>query len=187
MNDVSQQFLGSQSLQGQLLLASPSLREGIFYRSVILISEHTPKGSSGIILNIPSHSQVGQLVTDKRFYPLRNMMVYCGGPVDPENLYFSRLWWDVTKGLAFDVQIPAEEAIFQSHRSGSIVLAFMGYAAWNEGQLEKELQENTWIIHSPTPELLGRNYDSTLWIETLRSISTFHRILAEAPKNPSAN
>ena len=36
-------------------------------------------------------------------------------------------------------------------------------------------------------ELLGKEHDGNLWFELLRQVSPLHRILAEAPDDPSLN
>ena len=79
-------------LQGQLLLADPSLREGTFHHSVILIADHSPEeGAYGIILNQPSGHQVGDFLKDKQFSSLARIAVHVGGPVAREHLTFAAM------------------------------------------------------------------------------------------------
>ncbi|MEC8941830.1 MAG: YqgE/AlgH family protein, partial [Verrucomicrobiota bacterium] len=55
-------------LQGQLLIADPTLREGIFPHSVILLTEHNAEeGAYGLILNHPSDHKVGEFLKDEEF------------------------------------------------------------------------------------------------------------------------
>lgn len=37
--------------KGTFLIASPEVNEGIFFRSVVLLCDHSPLGSLGIIIN----------------------------------------------------------------------------------------------------------------------------------------
>lgn len=175
-------------LNGQLLLADPSLRDGIFNRSVILLAEHSPdQGAVGLILNHPTGHLVGELLPEENFNPLRNLSVYEGGPVDRDQLTFSAFWWNHQQGLRWALRISAEEAIKHSQRSGTLVRAFIGYSGWTSGQLENELRRNAWITTRPLPDLLGHDHDKTLWKELLRSLSPFYRLLAEAPDDPFLN
>ncbi|MFM2296798.1 MAG: hypothetical protein RL117_505 [Verrucomicrobiota bacterium] len=178
----------SPSLAGSLLFASPALRGGPFERAVILLSQHSAEdGAFGLILNQPSGQVVGDVLQDASFHPLRHLSVHHAGPVADDQLFFAALWWDGKKGLRLAQQISAEEAIIQQKKSGTLVRAFIGYSGWSPGQLEDEIEQNTWIA-TPTPsQLLGLSHDRSLWFEALRALSPFHRLLAEAPQNPAAN
>ena len=46
------------SLRGQLLVASPSLLDPNFRRTVILVTEHNEDGAAGLVLNRPSVVEV---------------------------------------------------------------------------------------------------------------------------------
>ncbi len=175
-------------LQGQLLLADPSLRSGTFHRSVILLAEHNAdQGAFGLILNHPTGKIVGDLLHGEDFTPLRQLAVHEGGPVASDQLTFSSFWWSKKLGLRWALRISAEEAVTHSHRPGRIVRAFIGYSGWSAGQLENELRHSSWIAARPQPDLLGHEHDLGLWSELLRHLSPLHRILAEAPDDPSLN
>ncbi len=175
-------------LRGQLLLADPSLKDGIFNRSVILLAEHQPgEGAYGLILNQPTGKTVGHFLHDDTFAPLKKLAVHQGGPVSQDQLTFSSFWWSKQQGLKWAIRISAEDAVAHSQRPGRIVRAFIGYSGWSVGQLESELRRSSWITARPTPDFLGHEHDRGLWSELLRGVSPFHRILAEAPDDPSLN
>ncbi len=175
-------------LQGQLLLADPSLRDGIFNRSVILLAEHSEEnGAFGLILNQPTEHVVGDLLQGQQFSPLRQIPVHVGGPVSREQLTFSAFWWSPKKGLRWQIRISTEDAIARTHKSGTIVRAFVGYSGWSKGQLEGELRRNSWITAAPDRKFLGTTHDRALWSGILRGLSPYHRILAEAPEDPFLN
>jgi putative transcriptional regulator len=178
----------SISLQGQLLLADPSLREGIFHRSVILLADHAAeKGALGLILNRPTDKSVGDFLHGEDFELLRQLVVYEGGPVAHDQLTFAAFWWSPKKGLRWALQISVAEALAQVRRPGRVVRAFIGCSGWTAGQLESELCRFTWVSARPGPDLLGRKHESRLWFDLMRSLSPLHRILAEAPPNPCLN
>lgn len=179
----------SIALQGQLLLADPSLRDGLFHRSVVLMAEHSiTDGAFGLILNHPTGHVVGDLLKDETFFPLKKIAVHQGGPVAQEQLTFSAFWWNREKdALRWSIRISAEDAIAHSQRPGTLVRAFIGYSGWSPGQLENELRSNSWITTKPDPSLLGKTHDKALWADVLRDLSPFHRILAEAPEDPFMN
>jgi putative transcriptional regulator len=175
-------------LQGKLLLADPSLRDGIFNRSVILLAEHrVGEGAFGLILNHPTGKTVGDFLTDDAFSPLRQLAVHDGGPVSRDQLTFSSFWWSTKLGLRWKLRISAADAVVHARKPGRIVRAFVGYSGWSAGQLENEMLRQSWIAAQPQPDLLGQEHDIGLWAGLLRVLSPLHRILAEAPDDPSLN
>jgi putative transcriptional regulator len=178
----------AEILQGRLLFASPIMHGGIFDHSVILLSQHSEKdGAFGMILNHPTGQVVGDVLKEPMFHPLRHISIHRGGPVADNNLFFAALWWEAHQNLRIIHQISAEDAIKHHQQPGTLVRAFIGYSGWSPGQLEDELDRNSWIVTEPPMELLGYNHDDTLWATSLRNMSPYHRLLADAPKNPFAN
>jgi len=178
----------SPQFRGQLLLADPTLRDGMFHRSVVLLSDHgLNEGAYGLIMNHPTGNVVGDFLKGKEFAALKQVAVHEGGPVSQDQLTFSAFWWNRKKGLEWAIRISAEDAIKHSQRSGTLVRAFVGYAGWTPRQLEGELERQSWIIARPGSDFLGLDHDRGLWAEIMRGISPLHRILAEAPANPILN
>jgi putative transcriptional regulator len=188
MDNAPQEEESQIRLQGHLLLADPSLRDGIFHRSVVLLADHSSAdGAFGLILNHPAGHQVGEFLKDEEFASLARIEVHIGGPVAREQLTFAALWWTEGSGLRFATRISAHDAVKHAQNPGTLIRAFVGYAGWSEGQLEGELRRQSWITARPTPELLACTHDDTHWRETLRAISPFHKIIAESPSDPFLN
>jgi len=175
-------------LEGKLLLSDPSLRDGIFNKSVILLTNHTADdGAFGLILNHPTGKVVGDFLKDEQFASLRHLAVHKGGPVAQDQLTFSSFWWSRKLGLRWSIRISADEAADHAKRPGRIVRAFIGYSGWSAGQLENELRRQSWFPVLPQADLLGSEHDPSLWTALLGRVSPFHRILAAAPENPLLN
>ncbi len=175
-------------LEGKLLIADPSLRDGTFDRSVILLTNHgVGEGASGLILNHPTGKVVGDLLHGKEFTGLQHLAVHEGGPVLHDQLTFASFWWSKKLGLRWALRISAKVASAHAHRPGRIVRAFIGYSGWSPGQLENELVRQSWFPVGPQPDLLGHDHDRILWSQLLRGLSPIHRILAEAPEDPFLN
>lgn len=178
----------TQPLMGRLLIASPALHDGIFERSVVLLSDHSKaEGAFGLVLNRPTGKVVGDVIKKAVFRPLRHLEIHQGGPVAEQNLFFSAFWWDEKDGLQSSNQIAAEEAVRLHQHPGTLLRAFVGYAGWSPGQLEEELKEQSWMVSMPSKNLLGLSHDQGLWSSVLRELSPFHKLLAEMPRNPQAN
>lgn len=175
-------------LTGNLLLATPALRDGIFDRSVILLADHSADGGAfGLILNQPTGHEVSHFLNKPGFEALARIPVHVGGPVSREQLTFSAFWWNPKDGLHWQIRLPAAEAIQRTKQPGVLVRAFIGYSGWTEGQLENELRHQSWITAKPGPNLLGKPHDQELWADILKSMSPFHRLLADAPASPELN
>lgn len=173
--------------QEKILLADPSLRDGNFNKSVILLAEHSNKeGALGLILNHPSGQNVGDLLSDPDFIELWKLPVHLGGPVARDQLTFAAFWERDSK-LGFATRISAEEAKAYLNQPGTLVKAFAGHSGWSKDQLEDELEQEAWIVIAPNVDLLTRAHDVSLWKNLMRELSPYHRILADAPDEILAN
>lgn len=178
----------SFSLSGQILLASPSLADGTFDHSVIVLAEHSAKqGALGVIINHNSDTLVGDLLKDPEYAPLRELPIYKGGPLSTSELTFSSFSWNAQSGLDYQIRISAEVASTLIKNDKHIVRATVGHSAWAPGQLEDELKRNTWITAKPGKNLITSPHDISLWQDLLKNISPYHHLLAQAPKNPFLN
>lgn len=176
------------SLKGQLLIASPSLSDGTFDHSVIMLSEHSStEGATGAIINHRTETTVGELLPEPEFKALRKLHVHHGGPLATDELTFSALSWNETGGMRYRQRISAETAAKLVGLPGHVVRACIGHSAWSPGQLESELTRNTWITLKPDLSLLTLPHDLSLWKELLKGISPYHHLLSQAPKNPFIN
>jgi putative transcriptional regulator len=176
------------SLRGQLLLATPSLSDGTFDHSVIFLAEHNPKdGAVGAIINHPLDTTVGSLVSQLKKSPLANLPVLQGGPVGTEHLTFTVIYMDPKDGAHLMPRISADAAEVLVGKKDHLVQAIVGHSAWTPGQLEDEIERNTWITLPPPQDILAHPHDLTLWKRLLSGISPYHALISQAPKNPMLN
>ena len=71
--------------KGKLLIAEPSiLNDKEFNRSVIYLTEHNQDGCIGFILNKPTEIVLKDIIPEIDC----DFVIYNGGPVEQENLYF---------------------------------------------------------------------------------------------------
>lgn len=170
------------SFAGQLLVAHPNMLDPNFRRSVLFISAHDEEeGAVGVIINRPLDKHVSDLVTDQTPGALADVPVFLGGPVGTDQLMFASFDWQGLDSLHLNQEIALESADSPSLR------AFVGYAGWTAGQLEKELAQHAWLLQKPnraafTPERLPK-----LWFDIMRGLGPWFRMLAAAPDDPSLN
>src|SRR5262249_60589141 len=74
----------SESVRGRLLVATPTLYDPNFFRSVVLVLEHSEDGAIGVVLNRPSETAVAESLPDWNRLAAAPDVVFAGGPVSPE-------------------------------------------------------------------------------------------------------
>jgi putative transcriptional regulator len=181
----------AESLAGQLLLASPSLRDPNFARTVVLIGVHSEDGAMGIVLNRPSAATVGQAVPQLEHALSELEPVYVGGPVQPESIVFLAEFLDPTlAGLLVlgRIGFPAPDASIEDLTEATERRrVFAGYAGWGEGQLDAELEQGDWIAQAARPEDVFTQAPQELWSRVLTRMGGSYALLARMPPDPSVN
>jgi putative transcriptional regulator len=179
------------SLEGQLLIASPSLLDPNFKRTVVLITEHSEEGASGLVLNRPSPAAVAEVVP--QLEPLvedEEEPVWFGGPVQPNAVLVLGEFVDPE-----DAAVPLFGALgFPSLETPDDVVpattrrrVFAGYAGWGAGQLEDELGREDWILEIAQPDDAFTEEPEQLWADVLRRKGGIYELVARIPEDPSVN
>ena len=182
----------AESLRGKLLVASPTLLDPNFARTVVLIAEHTEEGAMGLVLNRPAASTVSEAVPDLAWLTGDEEQVYVGGPVAETAVIvlaeFDRP--DMAGALVEgDLGFIGTEADDPDVLEGAIRRArvFAGHAGWGPGQLEGELEEEAWIVEPPRREELFFEDPEGLWGSVLGRKGGRYTLLGRMPPDPSMN
>ena len=160
------------SLEGQFLIAMPSLREGPFARSVVYMCAHRDDGAMGLIINQRADEiEFGELLTQLGVVPeegairlpaeAKAVRVVLGGPVETGRGFVLHTAdygaTDSTVKIADDICLTATLDILRAIAGGTgpahAVLA-LGYAGWSSGQLESEILANGWLTCPADPDLI---------------------------------
>src|SRR4051795_3246596 len=178
------------SLRGKLLIASPTLFDPNFARTVVFITEHNDEGAMGIVLNRPYDSAVESVVPQLAEIA-GGEPVYVGGPVQPEALVLladfsdpeAAAWIVVADvGLASaDVDL---DELAEAVRRGRV---YAGYSGWGPGQLDAEMEIDSWIVEAPLPKELFPHDPATLWSDVLARKGGQYTLIARMPEDPSQN
>ena len=178
------------SLQGRLLVASPTLLDPNFRRTVVLIAVHGDEGAMGVVLNRPAPASVAEAVPHLEHLVADGDSVFVGGPVQPEAVTAlaevddrDSLALHVFDGIGF---LPAELGDVDEPPTRR-ARVFAGYAGWGDGQLEAELGESAWIVEPARPEDVFSERPAELWSEVLRRKGGEFRLLATMPEDPTLN
>jgi putative transcriptional regulator len=179
------------SLVGQLLLASPSLRDPNFERSVVLIGVHSDEGAMGVVLNRPSEVTVGEAAPQLEQTVEESERVFVGGPVQPSSIVFLAEFLDPEPAgvlVLGRIGFPAPDAeLDELSRATGRVRVFAGFAGWGEGQLESEIADGDWIAQAALPEDVFCELPEQLWSSVLRRMGGSYALIARMPTDPSVN
>jgi putative transcriptional regulator len=180
-----------ESVRGQLLVAGPTLLDPNFWRTVVLIVEHTDEGALGLVLNRPSETSVGESVPQLGGMLDAGQRLFIGGPVQPSAVIVLAQFEDPTDAalLAFDdVGVlgtgPSPEELSAGVRAGR---AFLGHAGWGPGQLDGELERGDWILEPARLEDAFAEEAKGLWSEVLTRKGGSYALVARMPADPSMN
>ena len=168
--------------RGRLIVATPDLEDPNFDGTVVLLLEHDPDGTVGVVLNRPSDLSVDEAMAgppaddvdrwDDLVAPPST--VFVGGPVRPNAVVALALVTEVRdtelwEPIAGDLGVvrlgggPVPEV-------GEIdaLRVFAGYAGWGAGQLEGEIEAGAWFVVEGDPEDCFTPEPDQLWWQVLR-------------------
>jgi putative transcriptional regulator len=186
---MSRRIQPKRNYAGSLLLAHPAMMDPNFRRTVVLLSAHNDDGALGVVLNRPVGRSLGDFSSDFSQGALSKVPVFMGGPVNDKQIILSAWQSENSMGMVrlyFGID-PEKAKDLSTSSAGLNVRAFVGHACWGEGQLEGELEENTWIVSPVTPDLIDRLDGVDLWRTILGNISPELKFLADAPDDPTVN
>jgi putative transcriptional regulator len=173
------------SLRGRLLIASPVLVDPNFHRTVVLIAEHTEDGAMGLVLNRPAETLVADAVPDLTELADSGAPVYVGGPVAADAVIVLAEFDEPSlAGVLLDDDSEDIDAVAGGVRRARV---FAGHAGWGPGQLEVELEEDSWIIEPPRREEIFSEDTDALWATVLRRKGREYALLSTMPPDPSVN
>ena len=163
---------GRGYLDGQMLIAMPTMRDERFARSVIYMCAHSSEGAMGIIVNHPaSNVNFPDLLVQLEVIPAADLIqlprragtvkVLKGGPVETgrgfvlhsADFFIDNSTLPIDEGICLTATLDILKAIARGDGPASAVLA-LGYAHWAPGQLENEIHENGWLHCTADSELI---------------------------------
>ena len=168
---------GPTSLTGQLLIASPELRQPVFDHAVILLAQHNRAGALGVVINRPlDRRPIAGLLTalgEDASGVADSVRVFLGGPVSPEIVlvlhsadYRRPGTLDIDGRLALTA---APEVLRDIGRGAGPrkSLVVLGYAGWAPSQLEDELAHGVWTTLPEDPALVFDDERAQVWVDAL--------------------
>ncbi len=176
---------------GSFLIASPTLRDPNFSRTVVLLCEHDDEaGSMGLVVNRPTEVRLGDSV--EGLDAADSQALFFGGPVQR----------DIVVVLHRDANVPGAHPVCDGMALGgeaeSIlellrgpnrrrVRVFSGYSGWGAGQLRGELETGSWIVCPARAHFIFEGDPASMWSDVLRSMGSRYELLTHVPLDPRVN
>src|SRR5499426_1303452 len=179
---------GRGYLDGQMLIAMPSMRDERFTRSVIYVCAHSSEGAMGIVVNQPAPNiNFPDLLVQLEVIPANELIqlptkaetvkVLKGGPVETgrgfvlhsADFFIENSTLPIDDGICLTATLDILKAIARGDGPASAVLA-LGYAGWAPGQLETEIQANGWLHCAADSDLVFGTDTEGKYEQALRKI-----------------
>jgi putative transcriptional regulator len=157
------------TLVGRFLVAAPSMPDERFQKSVIFICKHDDDGALGIIVN----NKVEDLPLGQVYKQLGIELpkgapeapVLFGGPVEPTRglvLHSADYKREETLVIEGGMALTASLEVLKDMAGGAgpkRAWLALGHSGWAPGQLDREMQDNAWLVVDGDLELV---FDSDL-------------------------
>lgn len=181
-----------QPAAGILLIADPFLKDPNFLRTVVILCEHKPEGSFGLVLNKQIEQTLGELISDLEGFDLP---VYYGGPVQMNTIHFLHQYPDLipdAQKIGNDIYWGGNfESLSALIKNKSIdpgkIKFFVGYSGWGDGQLSDELKEKSWLTVSATKNLVFNTSQDEIWKGSLQHLGGDYEMMINFPIDPQLN
>lgn len=178
--------------RGKALISEPFLSDSYFKRSIVLLTEHSPEGAVGFVLNKKVNMNVSEVVKD---FPQIESMVSIGGPVSTNTLHYIH---SLGEAIPNSVEIMENiywggdfETVKEMIQIGMIrpyqIRFFLGYSGWMANQLEGELERNSWVVSNINASEIMDVKTNSLWYDMLNHVGKKYRLWKNFPENPAFN
>jgi len=178
-------------IAGRFLVATPAMPDPRFAQSVIFMCQHGPEGALGLIVNksiddLPL-SQVLEQLDIVPTTAISNRPVMYGGPVEMQRgLVLHSLEYRRDETLIVDHRcaVTSSLEILKDIASGAGPvrnLLVLGHSGWGAGQLDRELQDNTWLVINDDDDdlVFGEAFDGK-WQRAMAKLGSKHGLDASA-------
>ena len=178
-----------ESARGQLLVAGPTLLDPNFWRTVVLVVEHTDEGALGLVLNRPSETVVSDAVPELEEMIDGDDLLFIGGPVQPAAVIVLARFED--PGASALIAFDDVGVLGSGDPTDSVGIvegrAFVGHAGWGAGQLDSEIERGDWILEPARHSDAFAESPRDLWASVLTRKGGSFALVARMPSDPSSN
>lgn len=179
--------------KGTFLIATPDVESGIFFRSVLLLCEHSTSGSFGIIINKSLELELPEEIMTIEQLHNPHLSIRAGGPIQTNQMMLIHSYPQLpeqTIEICKDVYLGGDLQFLQeaiSDPEGPHILLCFGYAGWQAGQLEREFLDGGWFLHPASSHHIFEVPPEKLWQTLLKEMGGRYATLSMIPEDLSLN
>ncbi len=176
---------------GTLLISEPFSKDAYFKRSIVLLTLNNEEGAVGFILNKQVELSLSDLFEEDFDFKGK---VSVGGPVSIDRIDFLHtlghlipesvhVIGDIYWGGNFNTVLN----LLRSHSiNENQIRFFIGYSGWSKGQLDKEIENDYWLVTKPLSDTI-MNIDTNYWKSTLKRLGKKYEVWLNIPEDPVLN
>jgi putative transcriptional regulator len=155
--------------------------------------EHNQDGAFGLIVNRLLDITVSDALPHLQGTRARENRLFLGGPVQKEFIMAMHdgkgisAGKEIIPGVFFEPAFENLFPYFQDEETSARILTFLGYSGWGPGQLETEMEQNTWIVLNGNKEIVFLEDPEKGWRDALRAKGGLYKVFADTTNNPDLN
>lgn len=163
-------FNEPEPARGSFLVATRKLKGTFFSEAVILLLNHSDQGTSGLVINRPSHIRLSSVFPDVKEFQKNDGKIYTGGPVELTS-YLILIQSDgkppksqpLMDNIHLTTSMKTLEYMHNQSGRDESIRVFFGYSGWKPGQLVSEVERGSWyVMNGDAGVVFDKNPDG-LW------------------------
>lgn len=169
------------NLTNNFIIAMPGLADPMFEKTVSFICQHNEHGAMGLTINRPIDIAFSELLSQLNIpledSKLASTPIYLGGPVetghgfvlhanDTNKLTPQQNVWEQSLSINKHISLTSSKDILTAIARGEgpeDFLIVLGYSGWTSGQIEVEMQQNSWLNVAADNEIIFHTPFSQRW------------------------
>jgi len=169
------------TFKNHFLIAMPTLTDPYFKKSVVYLCEHDAGGAMGFIINFPVKLTIQELLSnvdtiEHQPEPPITGPVFLGGPLELERgfVLHSPLS-DNSQSTELNSQLLMSNSnlvlstLGTDHEPDKYMVT-LGYASWESGQLEQEMNDNHWLTVESENDIIFNTPVEKRWSASLQRL-----------------
>jgi len=160
--------------KGVFLIATHQLSDSSFSHAVVYITEYSPEGSYGLIVNRPTEIPLAEAVGEygKPHHP--KDVLYFGGPMHAQYMFVLTRTHDqkdasfVSQGVFFAAGMDAIERIVKPSYANDTSRTYGGFYSWGAEQLKEEVDRGDWLVAPENANIIFSTHPDKLWEELVK-------------------
>ena len=170
------------SVKDHFLIATEKIKDNRFSKTVIVMLESDEDGAWGFVINKQLGTMPIALLIDpslntseerEKLYKI-NIPIFWGGPVDVKTIFIlhsAEYRSDTTQNYG-SISISQDyNALFDiaEDKGPEKSLVILGYSGWGSGQLEGEMERDSWVLSEINKDLIFKIDNDKKWLNAINS------------------